>query len=91
MANTQKTVIVTGASQGIGARIVKGFVERDFNVVANSRKVTQSTEVAASHQVALVDGHIGDPATTAVVLDEVDTDNWGIGGESVTKRRRRGQ
>ena len=32
-----------------------------------------------------------DPATTVVVIDEVDTDNWGIGGESVTKRRRRGQ
>ena len=31
------------------------------------------------------------PATTVVVIDEVDTDNWGIGGESVTKRRRRGQ
>ena len=31
------------------------------------------------------------PATTVVVIDEVDTDNWGIGGESVTVRRRRGQ
>ena len=31
------------------------------------------------------------PATTVVVIDEVDTDNWGVGGESVTKRRRRGQ
>ncbi|MDP3426451.1 MAG: 4-oxalocrotonate tautomerase family protein, partial [Humidesulfovibrio sp.] len=27
------------------------------------------------------------PATTVVVIDEVDTDNWGIGGESVTERR----
>ena len=31
------------------------------------------------------------PATTVVVIDEVDTDNWGIGGESVTVRRPRGQ
>ncbi len=31
------------------------------------------------------------PATTVVVIDEVDTDNWGIGGESVTVRRKRGQ
>lgn len=31
------------------------------------------------------------PATTVVVIDEVDTDNWGIGGESVTKRRQHGQ
>ena len=29
------------------------------------------------------------PATTVVVIDEVDTDNWGIGGESVAKRRNR--
>jgi 4-oxalocrotonate tautomerase len=28
------------------------------------------------------------PATTLVVIDEVDTDNWGIGGETVTARRR---
>ncbi len=27
------------------------------------------------------------PATTVVVIDEVDTDNWGIGGETVTVRR----
>ncbi len=30
------------------------------------------------------------PASTVVVIDEVETDNWGIGGESVTIRRRRG-
>ena len=29
------------------------------------------------------------PATTVVIIDEVDTDNWGIGGESVTQRRLR--
>jgi 4-oxalocrotonate tautomerase len=27
------------------------------------------------------------PKTTFVIIDEVDTDNWGIGGESVTKLR----
>ncbi len=31
------------------------------------------------------------PATTVVVIDEVDTDNWGIGGESVTVRRKAGR
>lgn len=30
------------------------------------------------------------PATTVVTIDEVETDNWGIGGESVTVRRARG-
>ncbi|MDA8242487.1 MAG: 4-oxalocrotonate tautomerase family protein [Nitrospiraceae bacterium] len=28
------------------------------------------------------------PQTTVVVIDEVDTDNWGIGGETVTQRRK---
>src|ERR1700730_9321994 len=69
MSSQRKTAIVTGASQGIGAGIVKGFVERGFNVVANSRKVTQSTEVAASDRVALVDGHIGEPATAAKIVE----------------------
>ena len=31
------------------------------------------------------------PATTVVVIDEVDTDNWGVGGETVTRRRRQGK
>jgi NAD(P)-dependent dehydrogenase (short-subunit alcohol dehydrogenase family) len=69
MSDPRKTAIVTGASQGIGAGIVKGFVERGFNVVANSRKMTQSIEVAASNQVALVDGHIGKPATAAKIVE----------------------
>lgn len=30
------------------------------------------------------------PQTTVVTIDEVDTDNWGIGGESVTERRKQG-
>ncbi len=31
------------------------------------------------------------PATTVVVIEEIDTDNWGIAGEPITLRRRRGQ
>src|SRR5881397_2866950 len=68
MNGQRKTAIVTGASQGIGAGIVNAFVTRGFNVVANSRKVTQSTEVVASDHVALVDGHIGEPATAAKIV-----------------------
>jgi NAD(P)-dependent dehydrogenase (short-subunit alcohol dehydrogenase family) len=64
-----KTTIVTGASQGIGAGIVNAFVERGFNVLASSRKVSQSKEVAASDHVALVDGHIGEPATAAHIVE----------------------
>ena len=31
------------------------------------------------------------PATVFVVIDEVETDNWGVGGETITTRRKRGQ
>ena len=69
MSDPRKTAVVTGASQGIGAGLVARFVERGFNVVATSRKVSQSTEVAPSDRVALVDGHIGEPATAARVVE----------------------
>jgi len=38
----------------------------------------------------LVDVLGKNPKTTVVIIDEVDTDNWGIGGESVTARRKQG-
>ena len=37
----------------------------------------------------LVDVLDKNPATTVVVIDEVNTDNWGIGGESVTEIRKK--
>ncbi len=37
----------------------------------------------------LVDVLNKNPQTTHVVIDEVDTDNWGIGGEQVTEIRSR--
>jgi 4-oxalocrotonate tautomerase len=37
----------------------------------------------------LVDVLGKNPATTVVVIHEVDTDNWGVGGETVTARRAR--
>lgn len=39
----------------------------------------------------LVDVLGKNPKTTVVVIDEVDTDNWGIAGESVTARRKKGK
>jgi NAD(P)-dependent dehydrogenase (short-subunit alcohol dehydrogenase family) len=69
MSSQRKTAIVTGASQGIGAGIVNAFAERGYNVVASSRKMTQSAEVKASDRVALVDGDIGMPATAAKIVE----------------------
>lgn len=39
----------------------------------------------------LVDVLGKNPATTVVVIEEVETDNWGVGGESITVRRKKGQ
>jgi NAD(P)-dependent dehydrogenase (short-subunit alcohol dehydrogenase family) len=69
MANTRKTVIVTGASQGIGAAVVKAFLERGYNVVGTSRSATKSAELKASDKLALVDGDIGQSATAKTVVD----------------------
>jgi NAD(P)-dependent dehydrogenase (short-subunit alcohol dehydrogenase family) len=68
MANKQKTVIVTGASQGIGAGVVQSFLDRGYNVVANSRNITKSGAFSGSDQLALVDGNIGDCAVAAKIV-----------------------
>jgi 4-oxalocrotonate tautomerase len=39
----------------------------------------------------LVDVLGKNPATTVVVIEEIETDNWGIGGESISARRKAGQ
>jgi len=65
----RRTAIVTGASQGIGAGIVKAYVERGFNVVATSRKIAQSAEVSPSDHVALVEGDIGEAATAERIVE----------------------
>jgi NAD(P)-dependent dehydrogenase (short-subunit alcohol dehydrogenase family) len=66
---TTKTVIVTGASQGIGAGLVNAFIERGYNVVATSRQVSASDALQASSRLALVDGDIGDAQTASRVTE----------------------
>ena len=59
MEPNRKTVIVTGASQGIGAGIVQAFLARGYNVVGTARSATNSKELSASDHLALIDGDIG--------------------------------
>jgi NAD(P)-dependent dehydrogenase (short-subunit alcohol dehydrogenase family) len=59
-------VIVTGASQGIGAAVVQAFLDRGYNVVATSRSVSKAG-FAPSPNLALVDGDIGQAATAEKV------------------------
>lgn len=76
MAHQQKTVIVTGGSQGIGAGLVKTFLGRGYNVVANSRHITKTGAFELSDSLALVDGSIAEAATAAKIAD-VATQKFG--------------
>jgi NAD(P)-dependent dehydrogenase (short-subunit alcohol dehydrogenase family) len=60
---------VTGGSQGIGAGLVKAFLDRGYNVVANSRNITKTNLFPASSNLALVDGDISDPNTATKIAD----------------------
>lgn len=69
MTSKQKTVIVTGASQGIGAGVVQAFLARGYNVVGTSRNATKSKEFSASDHLALIDGDIGQFETAQKVAE----------------------
>jgi len=69
MERNQKTVIITGASQGIGAGIVKAFLEHGYDVVGTARNATKSKELSASDHLALVDGDAGQFETAQRVAE----------------------
>src|SRR5881394_1005064 len=69
MEPNRKTVIVTGASQGIGAGIVQAFLARGYNVVGTARSATKSKELSASDHLALIDGDIGQFETAQRVAE----------------------
>ena len=64
MSTSNKVVVITGASQGIGAGLVKGFRERGYQVVATSRSIQPSTDP----DILTVAGDIADPATAERVI-----------------------
>src|SRR4029077_5909462 len=55
----RKTVVITGASQGIGAGVVRAFLARGYDVVGTARSATKSKDLSASDHLALIDGDIG--------------------------------
>ncbi len=65
----RKTIIITGGSQGIGAGAVKGFLDRDYNIVATSRNISASNIFSKSDRLIAVDGNIGDPSVASEVVD----------------------
>src|SRR5262249_42923557 len=64
MSTERKVAVITGASQGIGAGLVRGFLDRGYRVVANSRSIKPDT----SADVLAVAGDIADPAVADRVI-----------------------
>jgi NAD(P)-dependent dehydrogenase (short-subunit alcohol dehydrogenase family) len=63
----KKTAIITGASGGIGAGLVEGFLREGYNVVATSREATRT--LTASSSLVLLDGDIGKQQTAASAVE----------------------
>lgn len=83
MGTEQKVAVITGASQGIGAGLVKAFRDRNYRVVANSRSIKPSNDP----DILAVAGDIADAATAKQIIceglrrfDRIDTliNNAGI-------------
>lgn len=66
MSNSRKVAIITGASQGIGAGLVKAFRDRDYRVVANSRSIKPSSDP----DVLAIAGDISDRAVAERIIKE---------------------
>ncbi|MCX4149154.1 SDR family oxidoreductase [Paraburkholderia madseniana] len=66
MNTSQKVVVVTGASQGIGAETVKAFRKLDYRIVATARSIKPSEDP----NIVTVAGDIADPATARRVIAE---------------------
>lgn len=66
MSTASKTVIITGASQGIGASLVQAYRARGYNVVATSRSIKPSSDP----HIVTVAGDIGEKATADRVVAE---------------------
>src|ERR1043165_1141769 len=66
MSTGRKVAVITGASQGIGPGLVRGFLDRGYRVVANSRSIKPD----ASAEVLCVAGDIAEPDVAKRVIDE---------------------
>lgn len=72
MDDSRKTVIVTGASRGVGAAIASAFLNRNYSVVATSRNISEAS-LASSPNLALVNGDIGKKDTAEKVAQAAIT------------------
>lgn len=66
MTDSRKVAVITGASQGIGAGLLDGYLSKGYRVVATSRTMRPN----GNPDVLVVPGDIGDPATGAHVIEQ---------------------
>lgn len=59
--------------------------------ITRGASTEQKAQLIAGATKLLQDILDKNPQTTVVVIEEIETDNWGIGGESVTMRRQQGK
>ena len=69
---TTKTVIITGASSGIGLALARAFAARGARIVANARTITSAGTLTASPTLTLIDGDIASPIVAAKVVDAAE-------------------
>lgn len=62
----------------------------NIRIAKDGATADQKEQLIAGATKLLQDVLNKNPKTTFVIIDEVDTDNWGVGGESVTNIRKRG-
>ncbi|MDC0740793.1 SDR family NAD(P)-dependent oxidoreductase [Polyangium mundeleinium] len=68
----KKVVIITGASQGIGAGLVEGYRTKGWSIVANSRSIKPGA-FGGDPDVLIVDGDVGHPETAKKIVDAAVT------------------
>ena len=66
MGSEQKVVVITGASQGFGAALVKAYRDRNYRIIANSRSIKPSSD----SDVLTVAGDVSDPKTADRIVQE---------------------
>jgi len=80
MAANASTVLITGASSGIGLDVARGFLEKGSNIVMNARNIEKLTTAAKAlgdeSRIATVQGDIGDRETGEKIVN-VAVDQFG--------------
>src|SRR5712675_677844 len=66
MSSERKVAVITGASQGMGAALVKAYRDRDYGVVATARSIRPTND----DQILVVPGDITDRKTAARAISE---------------------